>query len=126
MIENSAQPHRKAVIRPYASRKYTYGPPACGSSAASSASDSDPDSVAAPPSSHTAIIAPNDGTLASMLLTFKKMPLPMIEPTTIITASNGPSTRGKTSTLLASGARTGGDMTVPFWILNFRFWIVGD
>src|SRR3954468_7258679 len=71
--------------------------------AASSARDKEPESVATPPSSQTAMIAPNDGTLESMLLTLRKMPLPMIEPTTIITASKGPRTRGRTSTVRGSG-----------------------
>jgi hypothetical protein len=49
------------------------------------------------------MIAPNDGTRLSMLLTFKKMPEPMIEPTTIMTASNGPRTRGRTFREAGSG-----------------------
>ena len=40
-----------------------------------------------------------------MLLTFRKIPEPMIEPTTSVTASNGPRTRGRTSIGLRIGRR---------------------
>jgi hypothetical protein len=49
-----------------------------------------------------------------MVEAFKKTPLPIMDPTTIVIASNGPKTRGKTCTLLGSGVRMGCDMAIPF------------
>src|SRR5207253_225824 len=50
-------PLRNATCGPKASRKYTYSPPACGLSAASSAYAMAPAKASAPPASQTANVA---------------------------------------------------------------------
>src|SRR5262245_15245245 len=86
--QNSVQPHRNAAGLPYASRRETYGPPARGIIAASSASASDPHNVTRPIPIHTLMIGPNDRNGPATSPIFRKIPEPMIEPTTTITASN--------------------------------------
>ena len=53
MITSSAQPNRKAVSRPHASRMNTYIPPVWGYAPDSSASVSAPHSAKSPPAIHT-------------------------------------------------------------------------
>src|SRR5579862_1647268 len=64
---------------------------------ASSASASDPHKVTTPTPIQTLIIGPKVCSAPATLPTFRKIPEPMIEPTTIVTPSNRPSTRGNVS-----------------------------
>src|SRR5260370_33787607 len=66
--------------------------------AASSASASDPHKVTRPTPIQTQMIGPKAFSSAATFPTFdRKIPDPMIDPTTTVTASNRPSTRGRSS-----------------------------
>src|SRR5689334_4724844 len=65
--------------------------------AANSASASEPQSVTNPTPIHTHRIGPNERSAPATSPTLRKIPEPMIEPTTTVTASNSPRTRGSSS-----------------------------
>src|SRR6185295_4314809 len=90
---NDVQPLRKAAEGPYASRRYTYSPPACGLRAASSAYAIAPVKANAPPMTQTARIWRASPTSWATMIGTKKMPPPMTLDTTIAAASRGPSRR---------------------------------
>src|SRR5918994_6106120 len=68
-------------------------PPARGYSAASSASVSAPQSATSPPATHTSIMPPGVPTWAAVALGTRKMPLPIMLPTTMAMADQTPSCR---------------------------------
>src|SRR6185437_6469470 len=79
---------------PIYSRKYTYGPPAAGYIAASSAIDNAPNSATMPPSIHTSAMPVRLPVSAAMPEGTRKMPLPMITPITTAMPVTRPSLRG--------------------------------
>src|SRR5204863_8341682 len=79
---SSDQVKTNAVGRPHPSRRNTYRPPAFGSDAASSAIDSAPHIVTAPPRPQTASIVSGSGTRAAMAAGVRKMPEPIVMPMT--------------------------------------------
>jgi hypothetical protein len=93
MLRSAIQPYRKAGSFPNASRMYTYAPPASGIIAPSSAYVSAPASATTPPSAHTRKTAPAVGSAFAVSAGVKKMPLPMIPPTTSSAAEKSPSSR---------------------------------
>src|SRR2546428_288455 len=83
-------------------------PPERGNSAASSAYVSAPHSVTAPPSTQ---LSRNNGTSSTRCAIdagVRKMPLPIVEPTTTATALHKPRRRGSRSPQRSSGAAEGG------------------
>src|SRR5581483_10716409 len=79
----SDQPQRNAAAGPYASRRKIYCPPVAGNAAPSSAQASAPSSEIAPAAIHTARIAGADGRLLATRFGTRKIPPPIIIPTTI-------------------------------------------
>src|SRR6266536_2398078 len=94
---SSVHPKRNAGNRPNPSRMYTYTPPDRGNSAASSAYVSAPHNASRPPSTHTPNIGSGAGTRSAMIAGVRKMPPPMVEPTSTATALHRPSRRGSRS-----------------------------
>src|ERR1043166_366719 len=84
---NNAQPNRKPNDGPYASRRKTYWPPARGIIAASSAQESAPVIVSTPATAHATSSHPGDPTSFDESAETRKIPDPIIDPTTIIVAS---------------------------------------
>src|SRR6266404_5686331 len=91
--KNSDQPKRKPVAAPKASRRKTYWPPARGIIAASSAQHSAPVIVITPASNQAASSQPGEPTSRADSDETRKMPDPIIEPTTIMIASSDPRPR---------------------------------
>src|SRR6185503_4215929 len=90
IIVNSDQPNRNAGRRPHPSRRYTNTPPVCGSAPASSARVKAPQSVKKPPSAQSNRYKPSSGTLAAMPAGERKIPVPMVEPTSTAIALTNP------------------------------------
>ena len=86
-------PCRNATSGPNASRMYTYGPPASGSIAPSSAKVSAPASATRPPPAQTPRIHADVGSARPTSAGVKKIPLPMMPPTTSNDADASPSSR---------------------------------
>src|ERR1019366_6475271 len=91
IISHVIHPRRNAGSGPNASRTYTYPPPACGSIAPSSAYVSAPASATTPPSVHTPSTHGALGRARAVSAGVKKIPLPMIPPTTSSAAEKSPS-----------------------------------
>src|SRR5206468_2323948 len=66
IVQNIAQPQRKATAGENASRRKTYTPPACGYADASSAAISAPNRVSTPETIQTAYTPPTVGTVPVM------------------------------------------------------------
>src|SRR5262245_15287467 len=94
LTRRNVQPKRKAMRRPYVSRRNTYCPPACGNNVASSAIDSAPHRQTTPPSTQTARIAGAEPASAAIELGTRKIPLPIISPMTTAVALEAPRRRG--------------------------------
>src|SRR6266568_3527205 len=94
---SSVHPKRNAGNRPNPSRMYTYTPPERGNSAASSAYVSAPHNASRPPSTHTPNIGSGAGTRSAMTAGVRKIPPPMVEPTSTAIALQKPSRRGSRS-----------------------------
>ena len=86
-IKNCDQPYRKPTGRPYASVIKTYGPPAFGIIAASSPKQRAPVTVIMPASSHASSSQPGAPRRRADSADTMNIPLPIIEPTTIVVAS---------------------------------------
>src|SRR6476469_8580260 len=93
MSTSSDQPTRNAGSRPQPSRMNTYIPPVAGSSPDSSASVSAPHSANSPPATHTDISGSGPGSLAAMPAGERKIPEPIVDPTSTATALQRPSCR---------------------------------
>src|SRR5258705_6948027 len=93
MIRNSAQPKRKPIEGPYASRRKTYCPPARGHIAATSAQHRAPVIVSTPARAHATSSHPGAPTSRDDSAEVMKIPDPIIDPTTIIVASTRPRPR---------------------------------
>src|SRR5262245_3053514 len=76
-------------------------PPVSGSAAATSASDSAPQSVMIPPTTHRATTSPGCGTFWAIPAGDRKMPDPIVIPTTSATELQRPSVRGNLSVMRA-------------------------
>src|SRR6185437_3618033 len=72
-------------------------PPERGSAAPSSATESAPQRLMSPPSSQHAIAGPTACSCAATVAGTRKMPLPIVMPTTTAVAPHGPSERGMRS-----------------------------
>src|SRR5207237_6071444 len=79
------------------SRMYTYTPPERGNIAASSAYVSAPHSASSPPRTQTKSMSAGSGTRPAITAGVRKMPPPMVEPTSTATALQSPSRRGRRS-----------------------------
>src|SRR5437588_3557078 len=97
MSSSSVHPNRNAGSRPKPSRTYTYTPPERGNIAASSAYVSAPHSASSPPNTHTSSISTGSGTRPAITAGVRKMPPPMVEPTSTATALQKPRRRGRRS-----------------------------
>src|SRR5580704_8905264 len=76
------QAYRKPGTSPKAVRRKTYSPPASGSSAPSSAKHSAPNIATMPAASHAASTSAGVPTACAMAADLRKMPVPMMMPTT--------------------------------------------
>src|SRR5881396_1978390 len=94
---SSVHPNRNAGNRPKPSRMYTYTPPERGNSAASSAYVRAPHNASNPPSTHTPNIGSGVGTRSAMTAGVRKIPPPMVDPTSTATALQKPRRRGSRS-----------------------------
>jgi hypothetical protein len=108
-MKNHDQPKRKAGSAPYASRRYTYSPPARGNMAASSATVSAPHSEITPPRIHTSATPPTLPASVATVLGTRKMPLPMVSPTAAAIALHRPSRRGSRSSARSAPSGAGWD-----------------
>ena len=90
MIRNKAQPYRKAGNVPNASRKYTYVPPARGRRAPSSAYTKPPMMATMAPMPHAARVSGAVPTRWATTDGDRKMPEPMMPPTTSMVPENRP------------------------------------
>src|SRR6266404_2117693 len=93
ITKNSAQPKRKPIEGPKASRRKTYCPPARGHIAASSAQHRAPVIVRTPARAQATSSQPGAPTSLEDSAETIKIPEPIIEPTTIMVASNKPRPR---------------------------------
>src|SRR6516225_8437422 len=103
---NSDQPHRKAAAGPYASRRNTYWPPVEGNAAPSSAHANAPKNEITPASIHTLMINDIESKLRATRFGTRKMPPPIMIPTTI--AIESPSESRRTSSTDEPGPRLPG------------------
>src|SRR5688572_12253384 len=87
---NDVHPVMKPASGPYASRRYTYSPPARGRNAASSAYAIAPKNASTPPAIHVDRNQTGCGTIDAMSGGVKRMPPPMTLATMMAAASNGP------------------------------------
>src|SRR5207248_5996370 len=92
------QPYRYPQTGPYARVRYTYCPPASGSAAPSSATDSAPSRDTTPPTTQTRIAGPVAWSPPAMALGTMKIADAMIVPTLIIVESSRPSWRFSSAT----------------------------
>ena len=92
---NDVQPVRNPASGPYASRRYTYSPPAFGRSAASSAYAIAPANDSAPPTSQISRKLRASGRSCATMMGTKKIPPPMTFETTMAAASSGPRRRSR-------------------------------
>src|SRR5678816_1759466 len=104
MSTSSAQPKRNAGSRPHPSRMKTYIPPVAGSSPDSSASVSAPHRANNPPATHTAMSGSGPGSLSVTPAGERKIPEPIVDPTSTATALQRPSWRVR---VLGAGAVMG-------------------
>src|ERR1700728_593066 len=82
------QPNRNPHAGPQARLRYAYPPPASGSAAPSSAQDNAPHSVNRPAVSHARKTMPTEPPAAAIALVTRKIPVPIIVPTTIAEAAH--------------------------------------
>src|SRR5438094_346640 len=82
IVQNIAQPQRKATAGENASRRKTYTPPDLGYADANSAAMSAPNSVRTPDTIHTRYTAPSVGTVPVITEGCTKIDAPMMMPTT--------------------------------------------
>src|SRR5256885_5236800 len=115
MSSSSVQPNRNAGSRPKPSRTYTYTPPERGNIAASSAYVSAPHNASSPPTPHTKSISTGSGARPAITAGVRKIPPPMVEPTSTATALHSPSRRGRRSPQrsVRDGVDGGVDMSGP-------------
>jgi hypothetical protein len=96
-LSSVIHPKRNARVAPYASRRYTYTPPARGNAAAGSARASAPHTVMTPPAIQTTAMPRIDPVSVATVLGTRKIPLPMTLPVTIATAVQKPRRGGRRS-----------------------------
>src|ERR1700759_521532 len=87
------QPKRNPYTGPRPSRRHAYCPPAFGSAAPNSAKLSAPKGERTPPAIHAAYTTLTEPPTDAISLGLRKMPVPIIVPTTIAPAAHGPSAR---------------------------------
>src|SRR5436305_1189481 len=116
IVQNIAQPHRKATDGESDSDRKTYTPPAFGNADDSSAAISAPKRVSSPATIHTVYTAPSDGTDAVIADGCTKIDAPMMIPTTSAVAWMRPRERlsiGKLASRLASDRASQGAPRTP-------------
>src|SRR5207245_478377 len=99
----SIHPTTNAARRPKASRAYTYFPPARGCRVASSEKHSAPSNAITPPSTQATKVSPGRPSRAATIPGVRKIPEPIVIPTTIASPSPRRSER------LRSVMRAGGE-----------------
>src|SRR5215472_16107918 len=82
-IRNHVHPYRNPGSGPYASRTYTYSPPANGRTAPNSAYVNAPKNESNPPTIQARYTNPAEPTACIISAGTRKIPLPMIVPATI-------------------------------------------
>src|SRR2546429_60544 len=113
-------PTTNASSRPKPSRTYTYTPPERGTIAASSAYVSAPHSASSPPSTHTTSMSTGSGTRPAITAGVRKIPPPIVEPTSTATALQKPSRRGRRSPQRSIIDGSGGDVGMGAPNIHFR------
>src|SRR5260221_1015805 len=96
------QPKVNPQAGPKPRRKYAYSPPASGIAAPNSANDSAPNIERIAPTIHAAKTTETNLPSRAISAGFRKIPVPIIVPTTIAADAHGPSSRPSSSRLLAS------------------------
>src|SRR5208337_1893735 len=86
-------PNKNPQTCPNPRRKYAYSPPASGIAAPSSAYDSAPKIESTAPTIHAANTIETERPSRAISAGFRKMPVPIIVPTTIAAEAHGPSPR---------------------------------
>src|SRR6266699_2190903 len=97
ITHSSAHANRNAGSRPNDSRTNTYTPPERGNAAASSEYVSAPHSTTTAPSTHASRKSGTSSTRCATPAGVRKMPLPMVEPTSTATALHRPRRRVRRS-----------------------------
>src|SRR6266566_7356005 len=109
ITHSSAHANRNAGSRPNDSRTNTYTPPERGKAAASSEYVSAPHSTNTAPTTHASRNSGTSSMRCATLAGVRKMPLPIVEPTSTATALHRPSRRINRSPQRSAGIR-GTDM----------------
>ena len=99
-IATVVRPKAKATEGPNASRRNTYCPPLLGNRTPSSAAARPPARLRIPPTVHAAIMSAADGRCSATEAGARKIPEPMIRPTTRARASHIPMTRRSSPSVL--------------------------
>src|SRR5215469_9318225 len=101
------QPKRNPHCGPNPRLKYAYSPPASGIAAPSSANDSAPKTERIAPTIQAANTIETDFPSRAISAGFRKIPVPIIVPTTIAAEAHGPSPRSSSSRWLLLGPAIG-------------------
>src|SRR3954451_12885973 len=104
-MEKIVQPYRYPVVRPYASRRNTYSPPAFGIIAASSAYVSAPATARSPDTIQTAITVSGEPTLQVITRVLRNTPVPIMLAMLTEVAATSPRPRTREVESRASGIR---------------------
>src|ERR1043165_8426041 len=95
LTRKEVHPQRNPSIGPHASRRKTYCPPVAGIIAPSSAYASAPKNERTPVKIQIAMIHVAEGNCCATTFGTRKIPAPMMVPTTIAVESHSPSLRGR-------------------------------
>src|SRR5713101_179506 len=98
------QPNMNPHCGPKARRKYAYSPPASGIAAPNSANESAPNIESTAPTTHAANTTETNRPSRAISAGFRKMPVPIIVPTTIAAEAHGPSPRTSSKRLPLAAA----------------------
>src|SRR5882724_8292713 len=97
-------PNRKPHFGPKPRRKYAYSPPASGIAAPNSANERAPNIERIAPTIHAANTTETNRPSRAISAGFRKMPVPIMVPTTIAAEAHGPSPRTSSSRLPLAAA----------------------
>src|SRR6266699_16302 len=103
ITHSSAHANRNAGSRPNDSRTNTYTPPERGNAAASSEYVSAPHSTTTAPTTHASRNSGTSSMRCATLAGVRKMPLPIVEPTSTATALHRPRRRVRRSPQRSAG-----------------------
>ncbi len=113
ITHSSAHANKNAGSRPNDSRTNTYTPPERGNAAASSAYVSAPHNTTTAPTTHASRNRGTSSMRCATLAGVRKMPLPIVEPTSTATALHRPRRRVKRSPQRSAGI-IGADMKTQY------------